>query len=395
MLQSSRTFALASLLVPMPDPRVSVVIPTYQRRELVQQAIASALSQTYRDFEVIVIDDGSTDGTEEALAPLRPRIRYLRQENRGPSAARNVALEISRGEIIAPLDSDDLWLPNHLEIALAALDRFPGAVLATTCPDRHTRGNQRIEDAELLDPYPRLFAEPLVGFIHCWVIRREALIAIGGFDERLTAGEHYDMFMRLGLQGPFVTIRHKTAIRRATPDSLHESAGASDAYVKGFEITARAVLGELERTAARPELIGPARARVAFGQALRALHEHDDEAAHAALARACELFPRFSDVPDWVYTRLLFATAASAPAERLRKLATAAVLWPRREADTAMYLRCYAIALAIRTGRLETAAGLLRGWPWRATPGFARLIGPRLRRRVATWLYEQRHRVRT
>lgn len=373
---------------------MSVILPTYQRRELVMAAIASVLAQTYQDLELIVVDDGSTDGTCEALASQEDRVHYVWQQNRGPSAARNTALGLARGEIVAPLDSDDLWLPHHLETALLALDRHPEAVLATTCPGRRAIDPQRIEAAKLVEPYPRLFFETFVGWIHCCVIRRSALEAIGGFDERIQAGEHHDIFMRLGLQGPFVTVQRRTAVRRAAPNSLHERSRENGDYVTGFGVTADTVLRSLELTGRRPELIPAARARVEFGRALSALHVGDDATTRAALRRACELFPDYSSAPDWVDARIRFTTGRGARAELMRKLAAAAMLWPRPDADTPMYLRGHALALAVRTGRATAAAELLRGWPLHATPAFARRVAPQLRRRAREWIYGQRHRVR-
>ncbi|MBM2835200.1 MAG: glycosyl transferase [Candidatus Brocadiaceae bacterium] len=96
--------------------QVSVVIPTYNRAPYVIMAIESVLAQSYQDYEIIVVDDGSTDGTRDVLEPYRDRIRYMYQDNKGVSAARNTGIQESRGEWIAFLDSDDEWLPNKLEI---------------------------------------------------------------------------------------------------------------------------------------------------------------------------------------------------------------------------------------------------------------------------------------
>ncbi len=96
-------------------PLVSVVIPTYNRAQMVSEAVRSVLEQTFGDLEVIVVDDGSTDGTREALKPHADKIRYLRQENSGVSAARNRGIAEARGSLIAFLDSDDLWLPAKLK----------------------------------------------------------------------------------------------------------------------------------------------------------------------------------------------------------------------------------------------------------------------------------------
>ncbi|HEY5957340.1 MAG TPA: glycosyltransferase family A protein, partial [Polyangiaceae bacterium] len=105
-------------------PKVTAVIPTYNRREYVQEAIDSIIAQTFRDYEIIVVDDGSTDGTREALpARYGERIRYLWQTNQGESAARNHALSLAMGQYIAFLDSDDLWLPDKLTKQVALLEQ--------------------------------------------------------------------------------------------------------------------------------------------------------------------------------------------------------------------------------------------------------------------------------
>jgi glycosyltransferase involved in cell wall biosynthesis len=105
--------------------KVSVIIPTYNRASLVVETLQSALDQTYRDFEIIVIDDGSTDDTRERLEPYRDRISYFKQENKGVNAARNYGLSHASGEYIALLDSDDLWKPWLLDLFVGVLDRNP------------------------------------------------------------------------------------------------------------------------------------------------------------------------------------------------------------------------------------------------------------------------------
>ena len=95
-------------------PRVSVVIPTYNCAKFLGRTIDSALRQTYRDFEIIVVDDGSTDGTQALVAAYEESVRYVYQTNQGASAARNAALSRASGEFIAYLDADDLWRPDKL-----------------------------------------------------------------------------------------------------------------------------------------------------------------------------------------------------------------------------------------------------------------------------------------
>ena len=114
---------------------VSIVIPTYNRAHLVVEAIASALSQTYCHHEVIVVDDGSQDDTENVIRTTfggNAKVRCIRQENRGVSAARNRAIEEARGEFIAFLDSDDSWLPGKLELQVACLRFLPAAGMIWT-----------------------------------------------------------------------------------------------------------------------------------------------------------------------------------------------------------------------------------------------------------------------
>jgi glycosyltransferase involved in cell wall biosynthesis len=108
-------------------PAISVIITTYNRAALVVEAIDSVLAQTYRDFEIIVIDDGSTDDTRAVLARYGDRIRCIHQANSGLNAARNAAVASARGEYFALLDDDDLWEPGKLELSLRVLERFPRA----------------------------------------------------------------------------------------------------------------------------------------------------------------------------------------------------------------------------------------------------------------------------
>jgi len=111
---------------------VSVVIPTYNRAQLCKTAVESVLSQTYHDIEVIVVDDGSSDNTKEAVSSMDARVRYLCQTNSGVAAARNLGMQSARGEFLAFLDSDDTWLPWKLELQLNVLRLFPSAGMVWT-----------------------------------------------------------------------------------------------------------------------------------------------------------------------------------------------------------------------------------------------------------------------
>lgn len=113
------------------SPRVSVVMPTYNRADTILRAIASVRAQTFQDWELLVTDDGSTDGTAALIQGIDPRIRVFVQENQGIGGARNTGMRASTGDLIAFLDSDDEWLPHHLALCVAFFDRFPGENLVT------------------------------------------------------------------------------------------------------------------------------------------------------------------------------------------------------------------------------------------------------------------------
>lgn len=116
----------------MNAPRVSVLIPTYNRADLIGVAVDSVLAQTFQDFEIIVVDDGSTDGTREALAGYGARVQYIRIDHAGPAPARNAGFRAARGEYVCILDSDDLYYPHKLALQVAHLDAHPEHVMVYT-----------------------------------------------------------------------------------------------------------------------------------------------------------------------------------------------------------------------------------------------------------------------
>lgn len=113
-------------------PRVSIVMPTYNRRDTIVRAIESVRRQSFQDWELLVVDDGSTDGTKDVVAGLDPRLRLIVQENKGVAGARNTALAASKGELISFLDSDDAWTPHHLALTTAFFDAHEGEHLVTS-----------------------------------------------------------------------------------------------------------------------------------------------------------------------------------------------------------------------------------------------------------------------
>jgi len=180
---------------------VSVIIPTYNRAALVKEAVASVLAQTYRDFELLVVDDGSTDGTPEALAAFGREIRVLSRPGRGGvSEARNTGIAAAQGEWLAFLDSDDLWLPEKLERQIAFMEAQPRLLLSQTeetwvrrgvrvnPPRSHCKEGGRI----FLRSLERCLVSPSAVVLH-----RRLWDDHGGFDEDLPAAEDYDLWLRL------------------------------------------------------------------------------------------------------------------------------------------------------------------------------------------------------
>jgi glycosyltransferase involved in cell wall biosynthesis len=196
-------------------PAVSVVIPTYNRSALLLNAIESVLRQTYTDYELIVIDDGSTDDTRERLQPYMERIRYFYQENKGASAAQNAGIQVARGKWVSILASDDTWLPTKLERqleALAALGNEYGACFTdcnfiggwTTCSTVFERAGLKTDAAfgPLSDPM-KYIVEQYVLYVQTLLVLRSLVNEVGGFDDTLGLSEDRDLTFRLSFKTRF------------------------------------------------------------------------------------------------------------------------------------------------------------------------------------------------
>lgn len=189
-----------------PAPSVSVIIPLYDLRDFVAEAIESVLAQTVDPaaMEILVIDDGSTDGGGEIVARYAPRVRCLRQQNRGLSAARNAGIRASRAPFLTFLDADDRILPEKLALQLEAFGAHPelGAVYTGWhCIDEAgARLPQQGRSVHSGDIFPDLVLGNLM-HPHTVVVRRHLVEAAGGFDETLTSVEDWDLWLRLARAG--------------------------------------------------------------------------------------------------------------------------------------------------------------------------------------------------
>ena len=213
-------------------PKISVVIPAYNVAAFIAETLESVFAQSFTEFEVIIINDGSPD-TEEfelAIMPYRERIRYLKQENLGASAARNTGLRAARGELIAFLDADDLWLPNYLAEQLKFISEY-GCDLA--CANALIFGVSADAGQSYMDSLMES-APPkgLVTFLELVnadrslitsgvVVRRDLVLEVGLFDEALRNAQDFDLWLRLARTGARLAYQRKVLLSyRSRPNSL-------------------------------------------------------------------------------------------------------------------------------------------------------------------------------
>jgi glycosyltransferase involved in cell wall biosynthesis len=186
------------------SPLVSVIIPAYDVAEFIGDALDSVFAQTFTDYEVIVINDGSPDTPrlEQALAPYMSRIVYLKQENRGVSAARNNGIVAARGSLIAFLDGDDVWLPNYLEVQVKRIQADP--TIDVLYPNALMFGGSSESGEEFMTICPssgevtfeRLLLQEC-NVSNCSIARKETLVRAGLFDESLRSVEDFDLWLRV------------------------------------------------------------------------------------------------------------------------------------------------------------------------------------------------------
>ena len=184
---------------------ISVVIPTYNRRHWLPETIQSVLQQTFPPHEVIVVDDGSTDGTGEWLQKAFPQVRYLWQQQSGPSAARNQGARLATGNWLAFLDSDDRWLPAKLERQVAFLQEHP-EFQAVHTNEIWIRNGRRVNPKKRHQKfggwiYPQCLPLCIISPSSI-LLSRELWEWSGGFDESLPACEDYDLWLRIAAEHP-------------------------------------------------------------------------------------------------------------------------------------------------------------------------------------------------
>lgn len=207
-------------------PLVSAIIPAFNRELTIARSVSSALAQTYDNIEVIVVDDGSSDGTLEALGEFGNQILVLQQENGGPSLARNFGASKARGAILAFLDSDDEWLPDKIEKQVHMMQAYGPSMTCCICNASYTDGSEPSAQtsfalAGLTIPYEHAVLEnPIVVltttfllFNQVAAIRCEAFEQVGGFDANLRLMEDYELSLRLATLGPWGILREPLVLK--------------------------------------------------------------------------------------------------------------------------------------------------------------------------------------
>ena len=206
-------------------PLISVVIPVYNGEKTIAETIESVLNQSFSNFEIVVINDGSQDSTLDVLSNIQdPRIKIFSYPNAGLSASRNRGFDQSSGEFIAFLDADDLWTPDKLEAQLAALQDNPDAAVAYSWTDFIDETSQFLKPGPHFtisgDVYPELLRGNFLANGSNPLIRRQALIKVGSFDESLPASEDWDMYLRLAARYHFISVPFTQVLYRVSTNSM-------------------------------------------------------------------------------------------------------------------------------------------------------------------------------
>jgi glycosyltransferase involved in cell wall biosynthesis len=290
-------------------PLVSVIIPTYNRRAMLREAIESVRGQSYQNIELIVVDDGSTDGTEELVRSISSSIRYVWQPNAGVAAARNRGLDAVRGELIAFQDSDDLWHSEKLAQQVAVLlNREEVGVVCASRRLMDERGDltskpwRRMHSGWVTEA---LFRSMFV-IMPSTVIRRSVADRVGRFSTDLTVTSDYEYWLRASLVAQFAAIDRDLVIERKSPCRLTSAKGRGMTLQYHMLVRFYEQLGG--RAVIRPAAAQRALAKWAYRAGRDLRREGRFEAAEEMLAKSLShhFTPRVAALRWWVQSRRRF-----------------------------------------------------------------------------------------
>lgn len=271
-------------------PKVSVVIPVYNGEQFIEEALESVFAQTFEDFEVVVINDGSTDQTEARLAKYRHQIDYIKQENIGLAATRGRAVELARGSLIASLDADDVWLPRKLERQVQAAQEHPECGIITT--DVLSFLNGQVVTPSLKEWYGPASGNALENLLFAnWIPPSAAMVRRECFDQVKTFsvpppayGEDWLMWMQIAAKYPVHFVDEVLVRRRVHPASMSSRGGETQfrCLLRNLEIVRK----RMPQLNGRPSLIDEAAFRLCLARGLQDLQALRMTEARGKLRRA-------------------------------------------------------------------------------------------------------------
>jgi glycosyltransferase involved in cell wall biosynthesis len=244
-------------IVPRSAPRVSVIIPNYNYGRYLSAAIDSVLGQTYSHLEVIVVDDGSTDGSEAVLRGYEGRVSWFQQRNQGVSAARNRGIQESRGELIAFLDADDVWHPQKIERQIAVLQDPAVGIVCTGLQYISTSGQSLGTNlcggrGRVLHEFALLRKTVVLAGGSSVLVRKECFTRAGLFDAELSTSADWDMWRRIACYYDIEVVREPLISYRLHSSAMHRDVGLMErdmlrAFAKMFADPAASRIRPLRR----------------------------------------------------------------------------------------------------------------------------------------------------
>lgn len=277
----------------MSTPEVSVIIPAYNSAATLPRALDSVFAQGFRDFEVIVIDDGSKDDTSAVLAPYRERVRVIKQSNEGAAAARNHGVRQACGRLLAFLDADDFWHPSKLGLQLVAFGERPDIVLCWTGHGVWQPGEPKpstdISDLGPTRPqyssdFNSIFLQPYLGTPGV-VMKKSFFTELGGFRQDLRSAEDIDLWLRAAYLGPTAQIPCPLFYVVATSGGLTSLHG-DGTYRDNLRVIEDFCFAHPQFAALSPSIVKRAKARVYEEWGSSALAQGDFRAAAGLLHRS-------------------------------------------------------------------------------------------------------------
>jgi glycosyltransferase involved in cell wall biosynthesis len=218
------------------QPLVSVIIPAYNGQEYIREAIESVFAQTYRPIEILVVDDGSPTSMKELVESYGPEVRYLRQENGGTAAARNLGWRSANGEFVALLDQDDLWLPRKLELQVPRFDEDPRIGLVAGWMEVFDTTNGEVKGTHKVPA--EMTVHDMIGHelppVQTMIFRKTALEKIGGFDSTLRGTDDWDINIRIAAEYRVLGIQQ--VLGRARMHPCQQGSNGEQMYLNSLRV---------------------------------------------------------------------------------------------------------------------------------------------------------------